>query len=309
MHTHVELGINSRKIDMDERTAPDDEIDLLDLLVTVAENIKLLILGPLLAGVLAFGVVSVLPATYESSFTLQGQKKVGPADKPVDLFTPAQVNQLVTSPAFLADAAKALQSSGQGDWAALLQSGAVSSQVPRNTTHVQVTVKTQDPQAAQAVAQALLKASLVNSYVTGEAKAKIEAELQKDQQSLDQARTMETRLSQNLNDKDGMPDLKLLQTYQSWIGTVGSIVGRIEANQNRLLGLEDADVVAQPGLASASTSPKLKPVLAISVLATGFALLLFVFVRQALRNAGKNPESAAKLARIRQALGWRASKA
>jgi hypothetical protein len=120
---------------------------------------------------------------------------------------------------------------------------------------------------------------------------------------------METRLSQNLNGKDGMPDLKLLQTYQSWIGTVGSIVGRIEANQNRLLGLEDADVVAQPGLASASTSPKLKPVLAISVLATGFALLLFVFIRQALRNAGANPESAAKLARIRQALGWRASKA
>jgi uncharacterized protein involved in exopolysaccharide biosynthesis len=283
----------------------DDEIDLLDLLVTIAENIKLLILGPLLAGVLAFGVVSVMPATYESGFTLQGQKKVGT----VELFTPAQVNQLVTSTSVLADAAKFLQSSGQGDWAALLQSGAVSSQVPRNTTHVQVTVKTQDPQAAQAVAQALLKASLVNSHVTGEAKAKIEAELQKDQQSLDQARTMETRLSQNLNGKDGMPDLKLLQTYQSWIGTVGSIVGRIEANQNRLLGLEDADVVAQPSLASAPKSPKLKPVLAISVLATGFALLLFVFIRQAVRNAGNNPESAAKLARIRQALGWRASKA
>jgi hypothetical protein len=81
------------------------------------------------------------------------------------------------------------------------------------------------------------------------------------------------------------------------------------ANQNRLLGLEDTDVVAQPGLASAPTSPKLKPVLAISVLATGFALLLFVFIRQAVRNAGNNPESAAKLARIRQALGWRASKA
>ena len=294
---------------MDEHPRPDDEIDLLDLLVTVAENIKLLILGPLLAGVLAFGVVSVLPATYESGFKLQGQKKVGPTDKPIELFTPAQVNQLVTSPAVLADAAKALQSNGQGDWAALLQSGAFSSQVLRNTTHVQVTVKTHDPQAAQAVAQALLKASLINSHVTGEAKAKIEAELQKDQISLDQARTMETRLSQNLNGKDGMPDLKLLQTYQSWIGTVGSIVGRIEANQNRLLGLEDADVLAQPSLASWPTSPKLKPVLAISVLATGFVLLLFVFIRQAVRNASNNPESAAKLARIRQALGWRASKA
>jgi uncharacterized protein involved in exopolysaccharide biosynthesis len=43
----------------------------------------------------------------------------------------------------------------------------------------------------------------------------------------------------------------------------------------------------------------------IATLATGFALLLFVFVRQALRNSGANPESAAKLARIRRAFGVR----
>jgi hypothetical protein len=35
---------------MENTHAPDDEIDLLDLLVTIAENIKLLVLGPLVAG-------------------------------------------------------------------------------------------------------------------------------------------------------------------------------------------------------------------------------------------------------------------
>lgn len=289
---------------MDENLRPDDEIDLLDLLVTVAENIKLLILGPLLAGVLAFGAVSVWPVTHhhEGSFTLQGQKTVAGVER----FTPAQVNQLVTSPAVLADAAKALQSSGQGDWAALLQSGAVTAQIPRNTTHVQVTLKAPDPQAAQALAQALLSASLTNSQVSGEVKATIEAELQKDQQSLDQARLMETRLSQSLNDKAGLPDLKLLQTYESWVGTVGNIAARIKANQNRLIGLDENDVVAPPAVTSTVTGPKVKPVVAISVLATGFALLLFVFVRQAFRNASINPESAAKITRIRQALGLKA---
>jgi hypothetical protein len=34
-----------------------------------------------------------------------------------------------------------------------------------------------------------------------------------------------------------------------------------------------------------------------------------VFVRKAFQGAAINPESAAKLARIRQALGWRVSKA
>ena len=34
----------------------DDEIDLLDLLVTVADNIKLLIISPIVAGLVALGV-------------------------------------------------------------------------------------------------------------------------------------------------------------------------------------------------------------------------------------------------------------
>ncbi len=40
----------------------------------------------------------------------------------------------------------------------------------------------------------------------------------------------------------------------------------------------------------------------LTTLATGFALLLFVFIRQALRGAAQTPESAEKLSRLRQAL-------
>ena len=284
----------------DHTPAAKDEIDLLDLLVTLAENIKLLILGPLLAGLLTLGAVSFSPETYhhESSFILKGLKKVGS----VEIFTPAQVNQLVTSPAVLSDAAKSLQDSGQGDWVNLLKSGAVTAQVLSKTTQVMVSVKAQEPLAAQAVAEALLKSILVNSHVTGAAKAKIETELQIDQQSLKQACLMETRLSQNLNDKDGLPDLKLLQTNQRWVDTVGNIVTRIKVNQNILVGLENDDIISPP-TTSTTTSPKRKLVLFISVLATGFVLLLFVFVRQAFRNASADPASAVKIARMRQALG------
>jgi uncharacterized protein involved in exopolysaccharide biosynthesis len=47
-------------------SSAEDEISLLDLLVTVSENIKLLILGPLAAGLCALGVSFALPAKYES---------------------------------------------------------------------------------------------------------------------------------------------------------------------------------------------------------------------------------------------------
>ena len=50
------------------------------------------------------------------------------------------------------------------------------------------------------------------------------------------------------------------------------------------------------------TKPKKAMIAIIATLATGFALLLFVFVRQALRNAGGDAESASKLQKLRQHL-------
>ena len=42
----------------------DDEISLLDILVVVSENIKLLIIGPILVAAAAYGIASLLPKTY-----------------------------------------------------------------------------------------------------------------------------------------------------------------------------------------------------------------------------------------------------
>ena len=49
--------------------------------------------------------------------------------------------------------------------------------------------------------------------------------------------------------------------------------------------------------------PKKAMIAIIAALAAGFALLLFVFVRQALANAGQDPESAQKMAQIKNS--WR----
>lgn len=52
------------------------------------------------------------------------------------------------------------------------------------------------------------------------------------------------------------------------------------------------------------SKPKKALIAVLATLASGFVLLLWVFVRQALRNAGQDPESAQKLAAIRRSLGW-----
>ena len=42
----------------------DDEISLLDLLQVVADNLRLLVLGPLVAGLLALGITFAIPPTF-----------------------------------------------------------------------------------------------------------------------------------------------------------------------------------------------------------------------------------------------------
>jgi tyrosine-protein kinase Etk/Wzc len=49
------------------------------------------------------------------------------------------------------------------------------------------------------------------------------------------------------------------------------------------------------------SKPKIAQIAILTTLVVGFALLLFVFIRQALRGAAQSPESAQKLSRLRQA--------
>lgn len=51
-------------------TSEEDEISLLDILLVIAENARLLVVGPLLAGIVALGIAFVIPPTYTATTTL-----------------------------------------------------------------------------------------------------------------------------------------------------------------------------------------------------------------------------------------------
>jgi uncharacterized protein involved in exopolysaccharide biosynthesis len=70
-----------------------------------------------------------------------------------------------------------------------------------------------------------------------------------------------------------------------------------ESREGAVIQVLDA---AQPP--ERKTKPKKALIAVIATLAAGFALLLFVFVRQALHNAGRDQESAEKLGRLKAAL-------
>jgi uncharacterized protein involved in exopolysaccharide biosynthesis len=85
----------------------------------------------------------------------------------------------------------------------------------------------------------------------------------------------------------------------------GSHFAMIQSLEAQIEGLGQNALVQPATLPEKPLSNKKAMVATISALATGFALLLFVFVRQALRNAGGNAEAADKLARIRRGFGFK----
>jgi uncharacterized protein involved in exopolysaccharide biosynthesis len=81
---------------------------------------------------------------------------------------------------------------------------------------------------------------------------------------------------------------------------VQSASQRVLELEEQMRGLTLADVVQAPTLPDQPIKPKKSLIAVIAALATGFALLLFVFVRQAMRNAAVDPENASKLAYIKR---------
>jgi len=73
----------------------------------------------------------------------------------------------------------------------------------------------------------------------------------------------------------------------------------------QLEGLNASNVVQAPSLPERQIKPKKALVAVSATLLSAIGFVLFVFVRRSLRNSASDPETAAKLQRIRRGLGFR----
>jgi capsular polysaccharide biosynthesis protein len=140
----------------------EDEISLLDLLLTVSQNIKLLILGPLAAGLCALGVTFTLPATYESVAIL-----------------PTNINSTLRLAAVLDPVVVKLDlTKGKTPEQARLElNGRIKYSQDKQTKLYTLTVSGDSPQQAQATAKALLKQSYEQNRPRGSNKTRLEVQL------------------------------------------------------------------------------------------------------------------------------------
>ena len=281
---------------------PDAEISLLDLLVVLADNVKLLILGPLAAGLTALAIAFALPQTFESVAILQAEPATA------SLMTTASVLDPTVASLGL-EQGQSVESSRQ----ALRER--IKTAVGRNDKLLTITVSGTTPQQAQATANALLAATYAQSRPTGAMKARLETQLTDSKTRLENAQTAGDKVlavfdnsyvAENLL-KSGVADLP--RDYAGLLNAVSEAQTQVRLVDALLEGLTDSQLVQAPTLPEKAVSPKKGMIAVGATLATGFFLLLLVFIRNGLKSADADPASAIKLAGIRRALSWRQPKA
>ena len=269
-----------------------EEIDLLDILVTLAENIKLLILGPLFVGICALGIAYIVPQTFESIAVLKAEQATASLMTTASVLDPVAADLGLTKVDSAEEARKLLREQ-------------IKVSVGRNDKLLTLTVSAPAPQQAQAIANAVLQQTYVQSRPKGSDLTRLEIQLKDAKARTKSAEDAAGALLKRMESNGAAGSTESARGYAELLNVAAAAQNQVAALQAQLEGLTDAQLIQAPTLPQKASKPK-KGLIAIgATLAAGLALMLFVFVRQAVRGAAKDAGAASKMARIRRALALR----
>jgi capsular polysaccharide biosynthesis protein len=260
----------------------DDEISLLDILVTLAESWKLLVFVPLLVGMLAGALSFLWPNTYESIAIARLTEEEAALFHAAPVLDPLvdKFGYLDRAGGFREDARNAVKND-------------LKFTADKKTKLVTVLVKGSTPEVAQALGRAAFEALFVELMPKGKEKEAIEQEIAVNNQLISDGILYADRAANRQNNaKSQIANLKLINLELSF---------RLQAKGGEVFAQE-------PSLPQRKTSPNRRFVVSLAVFVSGVALLVFVFVRRAWQAAVRDAEVARKCALIRQALGLPSSR-
>jgi len=284
-----------------ELNQEENEISLLDLLITMAENLKLLILGPVLVGLLALAIGYSLPQRFTSQAIL-----ALPTTTPTP--TPMQAAAMMVSPLVLDPVIQTLS---------LFPGITVESARVQLASQIKTTVgkdgllrldaTANTPLAAQKIANAVIDNWLKTTVPGEKDRADLEKRLGYAKTSLETVRRLFDRLTAEGSSAINSP--ATLGGANISLVAVGELQARYQSDvltiPRALQGLSRDVVVQSPTLPVEPVAPKKSLIAVLAALGAGFALLLWVFMRQAWKNTALDPETAEKQAKLRAAMGFK----
>ncbi|CAN1536833.1 hypothetical protein MCEMIEM28_01627 [Burkholderiaceae bacterium] len=272
----------------------DDGIDLLDLLVTIAESWKLLVFGPLLIGAVTAVMTSLWPTQYQSTAILRLTE-----DEVAVLHSASVIDPLLQPFGYIEQADGVVEDAREA-----LKKDLVSA-ADKRTKLVVITAKADTPSMAQQLNTQVISRLLDELAPKGQQKANIEQIIAIRQQTIALTEESFERLVQALH-KGSVGASNVEQA----VTNIAALIQLVQENKQEIQALQaslqvkGSEVFVQPPTLPQKAMPRKRARMSVvAALAAGFAVLLFVFIRKALVNAGANLESAVKLASIRRSLG------
>lgn len=262
------------------------DTSLMDLLAVVSENLKLLIIGPIVAGLVALGVTFAIPQTFISEAIL-----ALPAVAASTLATPtatpsAQAAAMMVSPLVLDPVVQALNlSGGQSIQSARkkLQNQVKATVGKDGLLRLEASAET--PKEAQVLANAILDTWLKSTVPGPDDHADLETRLARAKFSLENVDRMLKRLT-----SEGVSDLSKPLTR----GEVGASIVAVSELETRylnevlaiprLLKGYSRDVVKQaPTLPTEAVTTKRMLIIALAVILSVIFLLVWLMVKNSRR--------------------------
>lgn len=254
----------------------EESIDMLGLFLTLAENIRLLVVGPLLMGAVVYGLTYLLPQSFESSAVL-----LGDANTSAFITTAPVLEVSLKNLGYLKNASEQQAEEARADL-----EGNVKVRTARDSKLITLTVARSSPEAAQKMANEILNQTFAASKPKGAEQKRLESErafLERQARELDtiskatQTRLQEATVAENFGN--------LAESLASISNASVKIHLDILALEKRILGVTAEDLLQTPTLPLKSVSPKRGLTALLASASAGLLLLIFVFLKQAFQNS------------------------
>lgn len=262
------------------------EFTLIDLLQVMAENLRLLIIVPIIAGILVFTAVSFMPKTYSSLVILKADDQTAAIVKTAAVLDPV-VLSLGVNPKIDVDTARKKLSDSIQSW--------FSSKDKLLT----ITSKSYSPEAAQKINNLILEQIYLQSVPKTSEKTRLEQLLAQAKELEASSKIIQQILAEKL--QKSSPDViaNLAQAY----GEVSRVVQQSQEQQSTLnqslKGLDSSAIVQDATLPSKNIEFNVVILTVMTFKFALFSLLIMVFVKSAFKRMNKENMTAFKLEKLK----------
>ena len=292
-----------------------DEVTLLDLLVVIAENLKLLVVGPVVMGIFALAITYALPQSFTSEAILALPRPLSTLSRQstsdarlVPAADMVQAAAIMASPIVLDPVIEALKlSDGRSIQAVRVDLASRVKATAGKDGLLRLEVTASKPMEAQSIANAVIDSWLKGTVPSAQDRVDLETRLANARTSLAAVQ----RLLGALSMEDASSLGKTLTRGEAGASLVA--VGELQTRYfdeiiiiPRLLqGLSRSVVKLSPTLPTDASAPRKGLIVMVAVISSAVIFFLWAVVGAGWRRVARNPQVAAKQAKVLVCLGLR----